>query len=148
MVPGKVSSIVYNDSEGSCFCQSGRVNVCQSGGVPFRTGPVLANPEGSCFANLEGSKLGGSCFYQSVRVNFCQSGGSQFGGVLFLPTQKGHLFPILRGPNSEVSCLSQSGRVIFCQSGGVKIRKGAVFTNPLGFHWNRLVAGLAVYLTN
>ena len=75
MVPGKVSSIVYNDSEGSCFCQSGRVEFCQSGGDPIRRRFVFANPGGACFANLEGSKLGGSFFYQSVRVNFCQSGG-------------------------------------------------------------------------
>ena len=79
---------------------------------------------------------------------FCQSGGVQTRRVLFLPIRKGKFLPIRRGPNSEGSCLSQSGRVIFCQSGGLKIRKGAVFTNPLGFHWNRLVGRLAVYLTN
>ena len=100
---------------------------------------------------------------------FCQSGGVQTRRVLFLPIRKGKFLPIRRVPirrgpvfanpkgssfpNPEGSqfggsCLSQSRRVIFCQSGGVKIRKGAVFTNPLGFHWNRLVEGLAVYLTN
>ena len=53
----------------------GKGQICQSGGVPFRTGPVLANREGSCFANLEGYKLGGSCFYQSVRVSLEQISG-------------------------------------------------------------------------
>ena len=75
------SSIVYTDSQGSCFCQSGRVKFCQSGVAPFRTGPVLANQEGSCFANLEGYKLGGSCFYQSVRVSLEQISGRS--GCLF-----------------------------------------------------------------
>ena len=34
------------DSEGSCFCQSGRVKFWQSGGVPNRRGPVFCQSGG------------------------------------------------------------------------------------------------------
>ena len=140
MVPGKVSSIAYNDSEGSCFFQSGRVELCQSGGDPIRSGPVLVNPEGSCFANLEGSKLGGSCFYQSVRVNFCQSGGnpirrgpafvnpkgssfpnperSKFGRLLYESNRESYILSIWRGKNSEGCCFYQSVRISLEQISG------------------------------
>ena len=142
------------NSDGSCSCQSGRVIICQSGGVQTRRILFLPIRKGQILPIRRGPISEGSCFCQSKRVIFCQSGGVpnrrgpvcasleescfanpegfHFGGVLFLAIRKGHFLPIWRGPNSEGSSFYQYVRVKFCQSGGVPIRRGPVFANPKG----------------
>ena len=92
------------NSERSCFCQSGRVIFCPSGGVTIGRGLVFGNPEGSHLTIPEGS--------QSERPVFDSPERSQFGEVPFLPIRKGRFLPIWRdpvflpirrGPNSDGS---------------------------------------------
>ena len=87
----------------------------------MRKGPILANLEGSQFANPGGSLFlqirkgplfanpEGSPVCQSGRVLFCQFGRA----------------PIRKSPN-----FCQSGRVPFLQSGRIPIRKGPILANP------------------
>ena len=93
------------NSEGSRFCQSGRVTFCQSRGSQFRE--VLFSPI------RYGHMLPIRRRPNSEGFSFCQSGG----------------FPVRRG----LFCANPEGS--YFGNPGVPVRRGPVSINPVGFQF-------------
>ena len=130
-----------HNSEGSRFCQSGRVTFNYSRGVPIRSVLYFDSPERSQFGEVPFLPIRKGRLLPIWRDPvFCQSGGVPVRMGPDLPNRRGSdsedsyfaklewsFLPIWRVPILRVPIFCQFGVVLFCQSGGVPIPRDPKF---------------------